>query len=70
MPSRRILIKKGYSYLSKSILLYPIAYFHRLFDVAKEIKNKKRKLSSLGYTEANNNVIDQRVELMKEMGIL
>ena len=70
LPGRRILIKKGYSYLSKSIFLYPIAYFHRFFDVAVKLKNKNRSLSSFGYTEASNDVINERVKLMKEMGIL
>ena len=69
-PSRRILIKKGYSYLSKSIIYYPVAYLHRLFDVVNKLKNRKRNFSDIGYTEADNNVISGRIDLMKEMKIL
>ena len=69
-PGRGFLIRKGYTYLKKSPLLYPVAYVHRLFDVAGLLINKKRKISDMKYKEKSNSTIDDRLKLMEEMGII
>lgn len=70
MPSRTFLIKKGYNYLNKTIVLYPVAYFGRIFSLIKAFVSRKRNISSLKYKEKTNSAIKERLGLMKEMEII
>ncbi len=70
LPGKGFLIKKGYNYLKKSSLLYPVAYIHRIFDVLKLLISRKRKISDLNYKEKSNSTIDDRMKLMEEMKII
>ena len=70
LPGKGFLVRKGYTYLEKSPLLYPVAYIHRLFDVLKLLVRKKRKISDINYKEKTNSTIDDRMELMKEIKII
>ena len=70
LPGRGFLIQKGYTYLKKTPLLYPIAYVHRIFSVAGLLISKKRKISDMNYKEKTNNTIDGRMKLMEEMEII
>lgn len=69
-PNKGYLIKKGYTYLKKSTLLYPAAYIHRIFDVMKKLVCGKRKIADLNYKEKTNETIDSRMNLMEEMKII
>ena len=69
-PGRGFLIKKGYTYLKKSPLLYPVAYVHRIFSVVGLLINKKRKISDMKYKVKSNDIIDSRMKLMEEMEII
>ncbi len=70
LPSRRFLISKGYKYLERSFIFYPIAYANRIFDVLMMLIKRKRSLSAFKYNEAENPTIDQRTKLMRDMGII
>ncbi len=70
LPKKGYLIKKGYTYLEKASLLYPVAYIHRMFDVLKKLVCRKRKISDLNYKEKSNEIIDSRMKLMEEMEII
>lgn len=71
LPSGRQLINKGYRYLEKTKILYPVAYIHRLWDVAVAIVLKKRNIKrDMGYAQKTNPVIDARMEMMKKLDIV
>ena len=71
LPTKKQLIDKGYVYLEKSSAFYPVAYVHRLWDVAISVMLKKRNLKAdLGYAKKNNSVIDSRMEMMKKLDIV
>lgn len=70
LPSRAFLVKKGYAYLNKTIVLYPVAYFGRIFSLVKMFICGKRNVSSLKYKEKTNSAIEGRLGLMKEMEII
>ena len=69
-PNKGYLIKKGYTYLKKTPLLYPVAYIQRIFDVMKKLVFRKRKISDLNYKEKSNETISSRMKLMEEMQII
>ncbi|MBR0365549.1 MAG: nucleotidyltransferase family protein, partial [Clostridia bacterium] len=51
LPSRRYLVNKGYKYLEKAVLLYPIAYIQRLCSVAvKTIKGERSVKKDLKFS--------------------
>lgn len=70
LPQKGLLINKGYKYLEKSVLLYPIAYVHRLYDVFILLINRKRNVSAFKYKEKSNSTIDERVLMMKDIDII
>lgn len=71
LPSGRQLINKGYRYLEKTKILYPVAYMNRLWDVAVAIVLKKRNIKrDMGYAQKANPVIDARMEMMKKLDIV
>ncbi len=71
LPSRKQLINKGYSYLKKTSIFYPVAYVHRLWDVAVSVVLRKRNIKSdLGYAQKTNSVIDSRMKMMKKLDIV
>ena len=70
LPNKGYLIKKGYTYLRKSTLLYPVAYIHRIFNVLGKLVFRKRKISDLNYKEKTSSTIDSRMKLMEEMKII
>lgn len=71
LPGRKLLEKKGYKYLEKSALLYPVAYVHRLFDLLRRMMMGKSKYkSAISYAETENNIIKKRIEMMKKLNIV
>lgn len=68
LPSKTFLINKGYKYLEKSILLYPVAYFNRIIDSI--ILLKKRGTKDFVFETSENSAINNRIELMKELHMI
>ena len=71
LPSRKYLISKGFTYLEKSAVLYPVAYVHRLCGIAKNMLSGKRKYKTvMGFAESDNEIIRKRIEMMKKLIIV
>lgn len=71
LPTRRVLINKGYKYLEKNGIFYPVAYIHRLWDVVVAIALKRRNIKrDMNYAQKSNEVIEGRLELMKKLDII
>ncbi len=71
LPDRAHLIQKGYNYLGKSPILYPIAYIHRLFDLAVGILFGRKKVKkAFGFAVKDNEKMDKRLKMMKELEIV
>ncbi len=71
LPERKVLIKKGYTYLEKTPLLYPVAYVHRLCGLFLAIVMRKKSVSkTFEFAATENEKINSRIELMKDMNIV
>lgn len=71
LPDRKALEKRGYTYLKKSVLLYPVAYVHRLFDVfCNMITGKSKYKSAVNFADKENTVITSRIDMMKKLNII
>lgn len=66
-PSRSFLISKGYHYLKKSILLYPVAYVQRVFDAFLLLVRGKRSIGDFKFKKNENKTISERMKLMEEL---
>ena len=71
VPEREYLIRKGYVYLGKTPLLYPVAYVHRLWNVFVSVLLRKRNVrKAMGFAKVENQVINSRLELMEDLKII
>lgn len=71
LPSGKYLIDKGFGYLEKSVLLYPVAYFHRLGRIAKNMITGKRKYKdAVGFGEVTNEIVAKRIKMMKDLNVI
>ncbi len=71
LPSRKYLIDKGFGYLEKSAILYPVAYFHRFGRIAKNMITGKRKYKkAMGFAEKNNDIMKKRMEMMRKLEVI
>lgn len=71
LPTRMYLITRGFGYLEKSVLLYPVAYIHRFCRVIKNVILRKRKYkTAMGYAVADNEITSKRFELMKKLDVV
>ena len=71
LPSKKYLVNKGFGYLEKTPILYPVAYVHRLCNLLKSMITGKRKYkNAMGFAETDNAVIRQRIEMMKKLDIV
>ncbi len=71
LPGRKALIKKGYSYLEKSALLYPVAYAHRVVDIFGALAGGKKSLGGTIYgSKKENKIVNDRLKLMNELDII
>lgn len=71
LPRRKYLINKGYKYLQRWPALYPVAYLHRLASLGCEIITRKKSVKkSLEFAGRETPKINQRLEMMKQLGII
>lgn len=71
LPKRDALIKKGYTYVEKSVLLYPVAYIHRTTKILKVLLNRKKSAGvSFGVGKKENRIVSDRLRLMNELDII
>ena len=72
-PSKAYLIGRGYRYLEKSMLLYPVAYLNRIIDVIGVIwllLKRQRKMDDILFIPDNNECISNRLKMMECLGIV
>lgn len=69
-PSKAFLTEKGYTYLDKSILLYPIAYLNRVIDVIRVLAKKQRTADDILFNPNENECISNRMKMMERMGVV
>lgn len=69
-PSKAYLISKGYNYLNRSILFYPIAYLSRIVDGIKLLSKKQRTTSDIVFNPSENECISKRMKMMERMGVI
>lgn len=68
----RITLENKYSYLKKTVILYPLAWCHRVFDVMllKKGRTNIKGVLDPSTTVAKSETVDKRMNMMKRLDII